>query len=106
MQAFCRPPYGTLDVPASRQSILCILESRGEVARMSTCKHGEAACYPGTLTCQCFMQNAATTQPLLENCYKELHTESVPMQSMHYWILARPLPAEMLRMKSKGCKGK
>ena len=45
MQAFCRPPYSTVKWPASRQTRFLHLGFRGEAARVTTCKHGEAACY-------------------------------------------------------------
>ena len=73
MQAFCRPPYSTVKNkqtnfnvrvqdrksspvrsgpvrpavkwPASRQTRFLHLGFRGEAARVTTCKHGEAACY-------------------------------------------------------------
>ena len=94
--------------PASRQTRFLHLGFRGKAARVTTCKHGEAACYRDRRA-----NAVCRVLPGLNRCsefYKELHTESVPMQriqmSAEINILARPLPAEMLRMKSKGCKCK
>ena len=79
MQAFCRPPYSTVEWPASRQTRFLHLGLRGKAARVTTCKHGvKAACYRDRRA-----NAVCRVLPGLDRCsefYKELHTESVPMQ--------------------------